>query len=380
MGIRSVMIAALAALAVAACGGRRPVIGVVLPETGTASVYGASIKSGVQLALAGLAMDDAATIAVEFRDSASDPTRAASSAEALYRAGALLVIGGATTAEARAILPMAEKHERLLLSPSASAPELTRGSPFIARVYPSDELEGVAAADFLARIHGSEAILIVQEDNDYTRGLLPVFLAELGTRGGRVAAVLRTDETGWEDRLSRALAGGRIAGVYVCGYGDAILTALMAIRAAGFDGVVCTTSAINAVPFLRRAGTLAEGVVFPLAGLDLTSQEEPVRTFIRRYHETYDLFPDTYAAHGYDAALVALAVLEGELPRSGAEVGRRLHALRGRRGVMGELAFDERGNVQLELRLHVVVDGKVEPCESCAAGAAQAASPAEVAR
>jgi branched-chain amino acid transport system substrate-binding protein len=380
MGTRVLMTAALTVLAAAACGGRRPVIGVVLPETGAASVYGASIKSGVQLAFAGLEASPTTTIAIEFRDSASDPTRAAGAAEALYRAGALLVIGGATTAEARAILPMAEKYERLLLSPSASAPELTRRSPFVARVYPSDEVEGVAAADFLARLDGSEAILIVQEDNDYTRGLLPIFLAELANRGGRVAAVLRTDEGGWEDRLRRALARGQTAGVYVCGYGDAILAALMAIDEAGFEGVVCTTSAINAAPFLRRAGALAEGVVFPLAGLDLGTREEPARTFIRRYHETYDLFPDTYAAHGYDAALVAIAVFEGERPRSGAEVRRRLHALRDRRGVMGELAFDERGNVQLELRLHEVLHGKVQPCGRCTAGGGHVASPVEVTR
>jgi len=373
------MMAALAAGAVAACE-RRPMIGVVLPETGAAATYGASIKSGVELAFAGPGGTQVAAIAVDYRDSASDPTRAASAAERLYRAGALLVIGGATTAEARAMLQIAEKHERVLLSPSASAPDLTRSSQYFARVYPSDELEGVTAADYLARATAGGEILIVQEDNDYTRGLLPVFLAELATRGGRVAAVLRTDELGWEAKVPLALARRRAVGVYVCGYGEAILAALVAGRAAGFDGVICTTSAINAAPFLRRAGAAAEGVVFPLAGLDVDSTAEPVRTFVRRYRETFNLLPDTYAAHGYDAALASLAVFEGERPRTGGEVRRRLGLLRGRRGVMGELRFDDLGNISIELRLHVVRHGRVEPCGSCLTSPGRVATAGEETR
>jgi len=77
-----------------------PRIGVVLPETGPAAIYGASIKSGISLAFAELGTVHGKAIEVLYRDSGSDAARAASACEAIYEQGALLIIGGATSAEA----------------------------------------------------------------------------------------------------------------------------------------------------------------------------------------------------------------------------------------------------------------------------------------
>lgn len=138
-------------------------IGIVLPETGAAAVYGASVKSGVKLAFdIGQAKGWAPQgLEVFYRDSGSDPTRAAGAAEALFEDGALLVIGGVTSAEAKAMIPVADRMGRVLLSPSASAPELAGRSPNFFRVYPSDELEGVKAADFLVLVGGAHRKSVV---------------------------------------------------------------------------------------------------------------------------------------------------------------------------------------------------------------------------
>lgn len=341
-------------------------IGIVLPETGAAAVYGASVKSGVKLAfdigqVKGWAPQG---LEVFYRDSGSDPTRAAGAAEALFGDGALLVIGGVTSAEAKAMIPVADRMGRVLLSPSASAPELAGRSPNFFRVYPSDELEGVKAADFLVLVGGAHTVLILQEDNDYTRGLLPVFVGELGSHGGRVVGSVRLAERGWERQVRQALAEHAPDSVYVCGYGDAILGALRVLRSLGFKGTICTTSAFNTSSVLQRAGSLAEGVFFPLASLDVTSQQEPVKTFVARYRKIYNLLPDIYAAHGYDAALAAMYALQASSERTGAAVRRNLLALAGRVGVMGPLAFDDYGNIKHSLCNHWIHAGRAEDYDS----------------
>jgi len=341
-------------------------IGVVLPETGEAAVYGASVKSGVKLAfdVAEGARWVPQGFEVFYRDSGSDPTRAASAAEALYSDGALLVIGGVTSAEAKAMIPVADRAGGVLLSPSASAPELAGRSKYFFRVYPSDELEGVKAADFLVAAKEVQSVLILQEDNDYTRGLLPVFVGEFGSHGGRVVGTVRVGETGWQAQVREVLAGHAPDGVYICGYGEAILGALRVLRSLGFKGVICTTSAFNASLVLQRAGSLADGVFFPLASLDVTSQLEPVRSFVAGYRKIYNLLPDIYAAHGYDAALAALYALRGLSQRTGTAVQQRMFTLAGKDGVMGPLAFDDYGNIKHSLRNHWIHGGRVEDYDS----------------
>jgi branched-chain amino acid transport system substrate-binding protein len=337
-------------------------IGVVTPDSGEAAAYGASVLSGIKLAL-----DDPKVthlvpegLEVAYRDSASDPTRAAAAADALYERGALLIIGGVTSAEAKVMVPVAERAGRVLLSPSASAPDLAGRSPYFFRVYPSDELEGVKAADFLVLRRGARAVLVVQEDNEYTRGLLPVFVGELASRGARVVGSIRVPDPGWEGRLRESMARHAPDGVYLCGYGDAILAGLRMLRSLGFRGTICTTSAFNAASVLVRAGPLAEGVFFPLASLDLASAAEPTRTFVARYRRIYNLAPDIYAAHGYDAALAAVYALEGLGERTGAAVAARLRGLSGRRGVMGPIAFDDNGNIRRSLADNWIHNGRVE--------------------
>ncbi len=355
--------AAALALLVAVGGCNPPLrVGVVLPEKGAAAVYGASVKSGVRLAfdLAHAAGSAPPGLEVIYRDSGSDPARAASAAEALFESGAPVVIAGVTSAEAKALIPVAERLGDVLLSPSASAPDLARMSRFFFRVYPSDELEGVKAADFLALLRRARTVLVLQEDNDYTRGLLPVFVRELGSRGGRITGSVRLDEAGWQGQVRGLLAGGGPDGVYICGYGEAILGALRLLRSVGYRGTVCTTSAFSAGSLLARAGSLAEGVFFPLAGIDTASRDEPVRSFVQHYRAAYNLLPDIYAAHGYDAALAVLAVLRAPGERSGAAVARRLRELDNVAGVTGPLAFDEDGNIKRALRNHWIRNGRIE--------------------
>lgn len=339
---------------------KKLMIGVVLAESGDAAVYGASIKTGVRLAFdeAKAAGKLPASLIIEYRDSGSDPAKGASLAEALYREGALAIIGGVTTAEAEAMIPVADKYERVLLSPSASAPHLARKSVYFFRVYPSDDLEGVKAASLVPGT--SPKVVVMQEDNPYTRGLLPVFLGQVKSRGGKVVATVAYDEPGWQERLRDALVAHKPEAVYLCAYGEAILQALPVVRGVGFSGKIITTSAINAATLLQKGGKLLEGVFFPLAGFDQASPQEPTRTFVKRYHEVYSLVPDAYAAHGYDAALAIIYTFEGQLPRSGRDVQLRLKGLGERRGVTGPLAFDDFGNIKHYPHAYWVRDGRVE--------------------
>lgn len=337
-----------------------PRVGVVLPETGPAAIYGASLKSGISLAFSQLGTAHGKTIEVLYRDSGSDPARAASACEAIYEQGAALIIGGATSAEAKAMIPVADHFNRVLLSPSASAPDLARRSRSFLRVFPSDELEGGQAAEFLVAQQHARSVLVLSEDNDYARGLLPVFVARLQALGAQVLGPESLDEKGWEQRVRLAVLNQNPEGVYVCGYGETITRGVLVLRSAGFRGPVCATSAIHSTALLQRLGREAEGLYFPLATADLSGSGEPARGFVKAYRLAYNLEPDVYACYGFDAVLATVTALRAVPPPSPAEMSSGLRSLRGVRGVMGSITFDPASAARRTLQIHWIHGGRVE--------------------
>lgn len=357
-----IAVSVTAALGLSACGGQKAIVGVVLPETGEASAYGTSIKTGVKLAFDEAVKARTAPVGLEviYRDSGSAPPRALQESEALFKRGALVVIGGATSPEAKSMIPLAEKHQRLIISPSASEPGLTASSNLFFRTFPSDDVEGSRAAEFLVNEKNAKTVLVLQEDITYSRGLMPVFRSAYEKLGGRIVGIIMIGSEGWEKAFSEALAKEKPEALYLCGYGEAILTAVVAVRDAKFEGLICTTSAIGTVDLVWRGGKLVEGLYFPMARLDLASKQEPLASFVKAYRAANnDLAPDIYAACGYDAALLTLLILQKPIPETMSDMLQRAMGQGTVRGVTGFLAFDGVGNIQQRLRIHQIREGKV---------------------
>ena len=166
------------------CSGK-PIVGILLPSTGAAASYGESIESGIRLALSDAREKNALPngFDVVWADTGSDPSRAVAEFRAMVdERGVKMVIGGATSAEAIAIIPVADELEVVCLSPSASAPGLAQRSRYFFRIYPSDELEGHTAANFLFERLGKHAVMLFTGDTEYARGIKPQFLKQVSKR------------------------------------------------------------------------------------------------------------------------------------------------------------------------------------------------------
>jgi branched-chain amino acid transport system substrate-binding protein len=131
------------------CGGGTIRFGAVLPLSGNAEVYGQSIRKGIDLAY------EEAKRTTQFGsselivvDSRSDPERGRALLREVYDAGALAAIGGVTSAEALSMVEIADDEDRVLLSPSASNPQLTGISTNFYRVFPSDFADGTVMARY----------------------------------------------------------------------------------------------------------------------------------------------------------------------------------------------------------------------------------------
>lgn len=345
------------------CGGK-PIVGVILPTTGPAASYGESIESGIRLALSDARERGELPTGFEvvWADSGSDPTRAVAELQTMVGERAVnLVIAGATSAEAMALIPELDELDVVCISPSASAPGLAQQSRLFFRIYPSDELEGHTAANFLFERLDKREVLLFTGDTEYTRGIKPEFLKQYRDNlGGTVVADILLTEEGWQQAAADAMARSRVEAVYSIGYAEEILAVVQFLHTRGFEGRIVTTSAFYSGQVMREAGDAAEGVLFPLPPFDRTSEKEPVLSFVNRYLDTYERAPDVFAAHGYDVMGLAIQVMNLAKPPETLEILKALNfGVSEFMGVTGPILFDDYGDVKHYPMMFIVSGGQV---------------------
>ena len=351
------------AVFLAGCG-TKPVVGVVLPTTGEAGTYGESIESGIRLAINDARDRDQlpAGFDVVWADTGSNPQTALAEIKKMVSDRSIhLVVGGATSAEAQAIIPELEDLDVVVLSPSASTPGLAKLSKNFYRIYPSDELEGHTAAKFLFERFAQSRVILYAGNSEYTAGIEPEFRKQFeGALGGEVVARIDLADPGWPELSSVELRSTGVEAVYVVGYAPETLGVLEHLKEQGYSGRVVTTSAFYSTRVIREAGELAEGILFPLPPFDRTSEKEPVLSFVNRYMDTYQRAPDVFAAHGYDAMLFAIEVMKVASPPQVQEIRRAMaFGVTEFMGVTGPIIFDDYGDVKHYPKMFIVKDGQV---------------------
>ncbi len=348
-------------LSVAACPGSGPSkFGAVLPLTGEAAVYGTSIQKGIDLALEQIRREpEMPKIELVVKDSGSDPERAKRALEELYGNGAVAVIGGVTSAEALAMVPIADHQDRILLSPSASLPQLSGISSNFYRIFPSDFAEGTVMAKYaFDTLHLKTAVILAKQET-YAKGIQEVFSDEFRRKGGQVLEQIdfpanTSDFAALTDRAATLKPDC----VYLAAYAEEIADLIQELRDHQYVGTILTTSSFAAATTIATTGAAAEGVLFTQSAFDVQGNlPDQVKTFVAAYRAKYKADPDLYSAHGYDALRILVeAVRQGG--KNASSFWKGLRNIADYPGVTGVIHFDEKGDVQKFPRVYYVVEGR----------------------
>jgi len=358
----SITLIALAAAALTGCGSKS-VVGVLLPTTGAAASYGESMKHGIELAIQQGQADGSLSPSVRWiwGDSGSDPAKAAAELERLAREGAHIVIVGTTSDEAKALLPALERLNVVALSPSASAPGLTKDSRMFFRVFASDELEGRRAGRFLREEQDDATVLIYAEDSEQARGIEPPFRQVFEqAMEGRVVGRVSLSDAAWQQESADLLTANNPDAVYIIGYADSTLGVVRHLRERSYPGTICLTSAFYSGKVVQGEPKLLEGVFFPQPAFDMKDERELVQSFVTSYQSAYGHPPDIYAAHAFDAARIVIHVIKQTPGFETTELRKSLmYSIKEFPGVTGPIQFDERGDVKHNPIMFTIRDGEV---------------------
>ncbi|MCB1035904.1 MAG: penicillin-binding protein activator [Acidobacteria bacterium] len=335
-------------------------LGAALPLSGASSLYGQQVARGVELAFDELKAKPEAPsgLELEILDTQSDPETARGVLSRLYEDGARAAIGGVTTAEAQTMIEVADASHRVLLSPWASAQELTGNSRrSFFRLWPSDSREGSLMGQYAARSLGLTTVVILAAENPYGESIYTAFETAFAEHGGKVREIFRYPAEGADlGELARKAAAAKADAVYVADYAEGVTQLVRELRGAGFRGQILTVSAFATPEALTAAGDAGEGVFITHPQFTPEDAENPrIQTFVQAYKSKYGAEPDLYAAHGYDAMLVLFEALHRGGDRAGS-FWKGMRSLDGLTGVTGPIQFDERGDVQKYPRVYVVHD------------------------
>lgn len=326
------------------------VIGAVLPLTGPRASYGVAVKSGIDL----LVMQTNASggvlgkpVRVQYLDDRGDKDRARKAAEeAIVQYGAKVLIGGVSSVSAVAMASVAERAKTPMISPSATASELTASGEHVYRICFKDPFQAHAMAIHARDALHLERIAVLRDvGSTYSVRLADAMSKTFEAKGGRVVAsgTFEARDKDLEATIQDLLAPDPEA-IYVPAYEKEILRVVRAARKLGFEGRFLGADGWD-TDDVRAAIDVMEGSRFTTSYV----ADEPrpaVKRFVDEYVAHMNEHPSALAALGYDAAhVVVLAIARaGRADRDA--IQRALRDAPAVDGVTGSIGFDATGDTE----------------------------------
>lgn len=254
------------------------------------------------------------------------------------------VIGHAWSYISVPAAPLYEFNGLIMLSPSATSPELTdKGYQYIFRNVLSDNEVGRQLAVYATR-QGYTRVAILYSDGAYGRQLSNVFENVSSPLG--ITIVDRRPYQGTRN-FQPILAEWETLefdAIFIAGSNPEAAEFIRDARRRGINQPIIGSDGLDTADLWNIAGEAALGVVVA-SFYAPDNPDSELQGFIIRFQQKYNTIPDTWAAQGYDAVwLLADAIFRaGSTVPS--EVAQKLHETHGWQGITGTHTFDAAGDV-----------------------------------
>ena len=289
-------------------------VGTIGPLTGDAAIYGQAVANGAKIAVDQInAAGGAIQFELQSQDDEADGEKSVNAYNTLMDWGMQVMVGPTTTGASIAVADKVYADRTIMLTPSASSPDVTAGKDNVFQVCFTDPNQGTGSADYIAdNMTGAKVAVIYRNDDAYSQGIRDTFVAEAAAKGlevvyeGTFTADTATD---FSVQLTAAQSAGADTVFLPIYYQPAsvILTQAAAMNYAptffgvdGMDGIL-TMEGFDT--------SLAEGVML-LTPFSADAADERTQNFVKAYQAAYGDVPNQFAADAYDGVYIMKAALE----------------------------------------------------------------------
>ena len=227
------------------------------------------------------------------------------------------VIGTSCSSEARAGAPILSDVGFSMVSPSATAPDLTDEAKHVAgflRVAHNDKVQGAVAAKFVSEELKLTSVATIHDGSPYAQGLVGAFTENFEKAGGKIvsAEAIQPGDTDMRPVLTKIATTKPEMLYYPIFVAEGGLVTKQSKDIEGLGAAVKGMGAdgLFAPDFLKAAGASAEGMYlsspdFSAFGSDYSDK------FVPAYEAAYGQKPTSaFHAHAYDSANMIIAAIE----------------------------------------------------------------------
>ena len=288
-------------------------LGSIGPLTGDAAIYGQAVVNGAKLAVDEINASDS-KIKFEFKgeDDEADGEKSTNAYNKLMDWGMQVLVGPTTTGASMAVADVCNSERTFMITPSASAVDVTAGKDNVFQVCFTDPNQGVGAADYMAEnFAGAKVAIIYRNDDAYSQGIRDTFVKEATDKGAFEVVYQGTFTNDTASDFSVQLAGAQNAGadlVFLPIYYQPASIIFSQAKAMGYAPTFFGVDGMDGI--LTMPGfdaSLAEGLMLmtPFSATDEANQ-----AFVDAYTAAYGTEPNQFAADAYDGVYIVKAALE----------------------------------------------------------------------
>ena len=322
-------------------------IGALGPYTGDTASYGTAALAGIELAVAHINENggvDGKQVELISYDTKGDATEAVNAYNRLRDQDEVVaIVGPVLSGESLAVKDLAKEDNMPMISPTATADDVTVGAANSFRVCYLDAYQGIAAANYsVDGIQAKNAAILVSKGNAYSEGLAAAFTAKFEEKGGKIVGTesYAEKDTDFSAQLTK-IKDLNPEVIFVPDYYSTVGPILQKAKELGITAKFIGGDGWDSVQ--EEYAEVAEGAFFA-NHYAADSPKESVQAFIKAYKENNeDKAPNSFAALGYDAMNVtAMAISNADSTEKDAIISAL--ATVEQDGVTGKFSFDEDGN------------------------------------
>lgn len=353
-------------------------IGANYELSGEAASYGTQMLEGLELAVEEINENggvlDGQQLEIVSYDNQSDVTESASVAQRLVSDGVVGVVGPATTGNTQAQLPIFSEANIPMVSPSATDDDITFDSAgdvleYFFRVCFNNSYQGSAGAAFAAEnLAATNALVLVDQSSDYSRGLADNFNVEFESHGGTVVSEdsFTAGDTDFSAILTTAMSQDFDV-IYIPAYYTEAGLIIKQAREMGIEQPIIGPDGFSSEVLVELAGAENARDVYYTDHFSNESEEESVQNFLTAFEAKFGKEGGTWNALGYDAAMLIIDAIERSGSTDPQAITDAIAETTEFAGVTGTFAIDENHNPVKPAVMIELQDGEIASAENVTA-------------
>ena len=331
--------------------------GAILILSGVGADYGDFSRKGMELAVQDINEAGGVlgrTLTIDYQDEIGpNPKGAVSAFNYLKSQGINFIIGTNWTPSGSAIAPLVDE-TTILISPSLGARSFAEAHENIFNMWPPDELNTKALANFVFD-QGYKKVAVIGSQQEWDAEQATIFKDLFTSLGGKVVVFETplTDNTDLRNEALRIKNSNAEAIVMTNHNNMAILTK----RLSDISYKKPQFSVNLWVPNIDASEGTFEGLIF-------STPFNPKKEFVDRYIETYSVQPNVPADAAYDTVRLLAEAINNAGTLDISEVQKELAAMKTWDGVSGVSTFDDKGSVTRPVSFFTIKNSKIEAVQN----------------